>query len=85
MMNAMSRMSPLQAGQTSGNASTIRASSLAHAMREVSWDRGLSVCVSAGCPACPGWPAVPTGNFPTLPIALAVTAARSEGLGANTP
>ena len=33
VMKAMSRMSPPQAGHTSGNASTIRASSLAHAIR----------------------------------------------------
>ncbi len=42
-VNAMSRMSPPHAGHTSRNASAIRASRLAHARREVSWDR---VCVS---------------------------------------
>jgi len=47
-MKAMSRMSPPQAGQTSGNASAIRASSLAHAMREVSWESFSGAASAAG-------------------------------------
>jgi hypothetical protein len=42
VMKAMSRMSPPQAGHWSGNCSPMRARSLAHAIREVSWERGWS-------------------------------------------
>ena len=38
-LKEMRRMSPPQAGHTTGNSSAIRASSLAQAMREVSWER----------------------------------------------
>ena len=81
VMNEMSRMSPPQAGHSSGNASAIRASSFAHAMRDVSWDR-FSVSVSAP-PA--GWLSGPAGpglhvpgptDLPAFPIASAVTSGR---------
>ena len=81
VMNEMSRMSPPQAGHISGNASAIRASSFAHAMRDVSWDR-FSVSVSAQ-PA--GWLSGPAGpgllvpgatDLPAFPIASAVTSGR---------
>ncbi len=39
VMMAMSPISPPHAGHATGNASAIRARSLAHAMREVSWER----------------------------------------------
>ena len=39
--NAISRMSPPQFGHSRGNSSPTRASSFAHAIREVSWERGL--------------------------------------------
>ena len=39
----MRRMSPPHAGQCRGYASPARAISLAHAIREVSWERGLAV------------------------------------------
>jgi len=81
VMNEMSRMSPPQAGHSSGNASAIRASSFAHAMRDVSWDR-FSVSVSAQ-PA--GWLSGPAGpglhvpgptDLPAFPIASVVTSGR---------
>ena len=40
VMNAMSRMLPLHPGHSSGNSSPTRAMSLAHAIREVSWEGG---------------------------------------------
>ena len=42
VMKAMSRTSPPQAGHWSGKSSAIRATSLAHEIREVSWERGWS-------------------------------------------
>ena len=42
-MNAMSRMSPPQAGQASGNSSPTLAISLAQAIRDVLWERGFWV------------------------------------------
>jgi len=39
--NAISRMSPPQFGHSSGNSSPTRAMSLAHAIREVSCERGF--------------------------------------------
>ena len=63
-------------------ASPTRAMSLAHAIREVSWDLGLShesqpwpvVSPPAACPptACP--PVAAARRLPTFPIASAVTA-----------
>ena len=42
VMNAISRMSPPHAGHSSGNSSPTRARSFAQAIREVSWEGGLS-------------------------------------------
>jgi hypothetical protein len=41
-MNAISRMSPPQVGHASGNSSPTRAISFAHAIREVSCERGFN-------------------------------------------
>jgi molybdopterin biosynthesis enzyme MoaB len=43
VMNAISRMSPPQAGHSSGNSSPTRAMSFAQAIREVSCERGFAV------------------------------------------
>jgi hypothetical protein len=43
VMNVMSRMSPPHPGHCSGNSSLTRAISLAHAIRDVSCDRGFWV------------------------------------------
>jgi hypothetical protein len=40
-LNAISRMSPPQFGHSSGNSSPTRAMSLAHAIRDVSCERGF--------------------------------------------
>ena len=39
--NAISRMSPPHAGHSGGNSSPTRAMSFAHAIRDVSWERGF--------------------------------------------
>jgi len=80
--NAMSRMSPPHPGHSSGNSSPTRAMSFAHAIREVSWEGGLShesqqsavASPRAACPptACPSVAAL--RRLPTFPIARAVTA-----------
>ena len=41
LMNAMSRMPPTPLGHRSGNSSPRRAISFAHAIRDVSWERGF--------------------------------------------
>jgi hypothetical protein len=41
VMKEMSRMSPPHAGHSRGNASPTRAISFAHAIRDVSWERGF--------------------------------------------
>ncbi len=81
----MSRMSPPQAGHSSGNSSPTRAISLAQAIREVSWERGFWFAspqppVAWSSLACP--PVAASRCFPT---ARAVTAGRSGWFGANTP
>jgi hypothetical protein len=82
--NAMSRMSPPHPGHASGNSSPTRAMSSAHAIREVSWERGLSLesqapvaSPPAACPptACP--PVAASHNLPLVPMASAVTAGLS--------
>ena len=66
-MNAINRMSPPHAGHSSGNSSPTRAMSFAHAIREVSCDRGLSECRSSPrgvtVVSC-----VPAGTSPRLPM-----------------
>jgi len=42
VMKAISRMSPLHAGYSSGNSSPTRAMSFAHAVREVSCERSFA-------------------------------------------
>ena len=83
---AMSRMSPPHAGHASGNASAIRASRLSHASREVSWERVDAIAAAFRSALCAdGAVEAPSprpspggrGGFPALPIARAVTAARS--------
>jgi len=82
---AMRRMSPPQAGHTIGNASAIRATSLAHAMREVSWERVAAIASpSASC--ADGAAEAPSprpspagrGSKATFPIAIAVTSGRLD-------
>jgi hypothetical protein len=81
-MNAMSRMSPPHPGHAKGNSSPTRAMSFAHAIREVSWEGGLShesqqSAVASPHAACPptAWPSVAASHrLPTFPIARAVTA-----------
>ena len=77
-MNAMSRMSPPHPGHATGNSSPTRAMSLAHAIREVSWEGGLShesqrspvVSPPAACPptACP--PVAASRGLPTFPFVM---------------
>jgi hypothetical protein len=87
-LNAISRMSPPHAGHASGNSSPTRAMSLAHAIRDVSCERGFR-CASQQPPVarpssvCP--PVAASCRLPTFPIASAVTARLSLWLGANTP
>ena len=54
MMNEMGRIPRPQAGQISGNPSAIRASSLAHAMPDVSWERFSGP--ARGLAKWPRWP-----------------------------
>ena len=85
VMNAMSRMSPPHPGHAKGNSSPTRAMSFAHAIREVSWEGGLShesqrspvVSPPAVCPpnACP--PVAASRRLPTFAMARAVTAGLS--------
>ena len=77
VMNAISRMSPPHAGHSSGNSSPTRAMSLAHAIRDVSCERGFRCASqqppvarpSSGCP-----PIAASCRLPTFPIASTVTA-----------
>jgi hypothetical protein len=69
VMKAMRRMSPPQAGHSSGNCLPMRARSLAQAIREVSWERGWSFPAGA-----PRLSAGGRGGDEALPIASAVTA-----------
>ena len=96
-LKAMSRMSPPHMGHAIGNASAIFARSFAHAIREVSWERGLSSASERSVDpweAPSRWPApggprgrvdVASPRLPTLPMASAVTADLSLWFGANTP
>ena len=52
-LNAISRMSPPHAGHSSRNSSSTRSMSLAQAIREVSWKRGLSAESRQPPAACP--------------------------------
>jgi len=66
-------MSPPHTGHSSGNSSPTRAISFAHAIREVSWERGVG-CVpqqsSLPAWACP--PVAASRRLPTFPTARAV-------------
>jgi hypothetical protein len=75
-MNAMSRMSSPHPGHSSGNSSPTRAMSLAHAIREVSWEGSLShesqpwpvaspsaACAPTACPLVAASRGLPTFAF----------------------
>jgi hypothetical protein len=82
VMNAMSRMSPPHPRARKRKLLAHRGMSLAHAIREVSWEGRLSheshpwplASPSAACPptACP--PVAASRGLPTFPMASAVTA-----------
>jgi hypothetical protein len=62
--NAISRMSPPHPGHSSGNSSPTRAMSLAHAIREVSWEGGLSHEPPQSAVASPRAACPPTASPP---------------------
>jgi len=93
VMKLISRISPPQLGHASGNASPTRDSSLAQAIRDVSWWQGFASMVPAEpqqpLPAVSETPSCSTAFasrcLPIFPMASAVTAGRSGWFGASTP
>ena len=75
--NAISRMSPPQLGHSRGNSSPTRFISFAHAIREVSCERGFWFTLQEPCVACPrAAAAIDTGQSGELEAIIATIVAR---------